>query len=250
MFKKKWYSEPNTMECRGHTYSSDGKLLVLPFRKTFNYGENDHWSDVSDDTEVVMYKKYNGFMAAVSNGIVATTGTTNSDYAKLAQKRIAESEHYLIPSATVYNGLTFLFEIVDESDPHIVKEKPGVYFTGFRQNHTGEFHPFGNEIKCTFGQAKEIAKNDKGEGFMVYKLNQDGSLNQNSCKLKSDYYVNMKKLMRMSDKNVDLMFNGDHSFTGVWRRAVQHIVFKRFIWEWKEMTDQERRIDIEEYLDY
>ena len=85
---------------------------------------------------------------------------------------------------------------------------------------------------------------------MVYKLNQDDSLDQHSCKLKSDYYVNMKKLMRMSDKNVDLMFNGDHSFTGIWRRAVQHIVSKRFIWEWKDMPDQERRIDIEEYLAY
>ena len=78
MFKKKWYSEPNTMECRGHTYSSDGKLLVLPFRKTFNYGENDHWSDVSDDTELV---------AVIAAAIAAAEGTSTDGFVVRSIKR-------------------------------------------------------------------------------------------------------------------------------------------------------------------
>lgn len=124
MYNNLWKTNPYLMECRGHTYSPDGELLVLPFRKSFNYGENNHWFDVDDNELVLMYKKYNGFMAAVSNGVVSTTGTTDSDYVKLARKNIEESEFSEI--LNFKTNFTYLFEINDVNDPHIVKEKPGL----------------------------------------------------------------------------------------------------------------------------
>lgn len=196
MYKNRWNESKFLMECRGHTYDEDsGKLLVLPFRKSFNYGEKGWWSDIDLFTTVVMYKKYNGFMAAVSNGILSTTGTTNSDFVKMAKECIN-------PDTSIeYKHFTLLYEVNHPKDQHIVEEEIGAEFLGLRHNDSGKFDPYGEKIECSLRQALQIAKHDRGEGYMIYFLDPYNANQINSeyfCKVKSDRYRSRKALIRIN----------------------------------------------------
>lgn len=113
MFDYLWDKHPELRECRGHTYdSTNGNLVVAAPTKTFNYLENNTWKHVDTNIKIEAYKKYNGFMATLSfyenEIVVGTTGTTDSEYAKLARHEILKK----YPEADVKNwnnGFTFLF---------------------------------------------------------------------------------------------------------------------------------------------
>lgn len=78
---------------------------------------------------------------------------------------------------------------------------------------------------------------------MVYLESDEGNLNP--CKLKSQYYVNMKTFMRMSENKVHKMYSGGLSFTGIWKYA-EHCILNSFDEQsWCNMSDQERRYFIE-----
>lgn len=197
MYDYLWDSEPNAWECRGHVYDNrKGNLVQAAPRKSFNYLENNWWSDVPLDTEVCAYKKINGYMACATmyegELVVSTTGSTTSEYAGWAKELINKDD--------VGTDYTDLFEIVLPQDPHIVKENKGAHWLGFRDKHTGEYCAMGNFITGSLADIIAIAKEDRGEGFMVYT--KDGRC----CKIKSDYYVGKKKLMRANDKAVEEMF--------------------------------------------
>src|SRR5690606_38972724 len=97
----------------------------------------------------------------------------------------------------------------------IVDDPDGLHYLGVRSKLTGAFFP--NESDYWFGSLGELlerAKYDIGEGWMVYP--QDGT---NRCmKVKTDYYVNKKKLMRMNKTQVNMMYNPkyDLGFRGRW----------------------------------
>jgi len=205
MYKNKWKESEFLMECRGHTYdATTGELKVLPFRKSFNYGENGWWEDVDLNTPVVMYKKYNGFMAAVSDGIVSTTGTTNSEFVSMAKE--------YIPITNV-SHLTFLYEVSHPLDYHIVEEDIGAKCLGYRSHHYGNFYPVGDHITCTLKQALDIAKYDRGEGYMLYMADNStlGINTEYFCKVKSDRYRARKALIRMSDTKAKILFSSTSS---------------------------------------
>lgn len=253
MFENLWKQYPDTMHCRGHVYDNrNGNPVQNPPSKSFNYLENGWWNDVPLSTEVRAFKKYNGFMAAATiyegELVVSTTGTTNSDYAKLAREKImkfdAENRNFM---ERIMEGYTNVYEIVDESDPHIVDEKPGVYFLGDSlvdvsgANYTA-FYPQGDFIEGTLDDILEIAKSVEHEGYMVWS-------GRNVCKVKSPYYTFKKKLMRMSDKNVDVLYDKPfyalESFDQKWftvGMTIKNTQDKEF---WKALTDQQRRTIIE-----
>lgn len=199
MHKNLWKKDPALMECRGHTYDKEtGKVVVVPFRKSFNYGENSWFKEVPLCSPVRIYKKYNGFMAAVTNGLVSTTGTTNSNYVNLAKEVISNSneyKHYLENK----DDVTYLFEINHESDIHIVEEefKPKL-LAGRYMN--GQTFLKGEGIYCSLGQALEIAKQSKGEGYMIYPYDENFINTEYFCKVKSDRYRVRKALIRMTQQ--------------------------------------------------
>lgn len=244
MYDYLWDTEPNVWECRGHVYDNrNGNLVQAAPRKSFNYLENGWWSDVPLDTEVVAYKKINGFMACATlyegELVVSTTGSTTSDYAVWAKDLIKTH-----PMAGLYGSYeTDLFEIVVEQDPHIVKETFGAHHLGYRGKTSGDFVPVGESITSSLADILAIAKEDRGEGFMVY------TANGRCCKIKSDYYVGKKKLMRANDKAVDFMYNHTESLKltlpSVVSPVIDFVVGYVSKENWKISPEQERRKLIE-----
>lgn len=258
MFDYLWDKHPELLECRGHVYDLETKELVVAApTKTFNYLENGTWKDMQLDTEVYLYKKLNGFLgnATMHKGklIVSTTGTTTSDYAKLARKLIEQKDSILCKNnwCNLPSNITWSYEICDSSDPHIVQEDQGAHYIGHRFSNElaveigTHFYPTGQFIDCTLQEALELVKTDEGEGYMVYT-------NYNHCcKLKTPYYVGKKKLMRMNKQQVSKMYNPEQRQNIIdnlperWKYAVKYITWHNTQEEWSNKTDQERRTFLE-----
>lgn len=253
MYEYLWYQVPDLLECRGHVYSNATKELVQAApRKSFNYLERNYWKDVPLDTPVEMYKKVNGFMAcATIHGcelLVSTTGTTTSDYAGWAKELIQCD--FKLYDMVIAPDVTTLFEVVVPQDPHIVKERQGLHLLGVREKANGDFHPIGESHRCSLEHAIEIAKYDRGEGFMMYPMKSDGTYDYNNCcKLKTDYYVGKKKLMRMTAKNVEIMYKNGfetaNTLPDMWYDVPRLIVSSVDKDTWLGMSDQQRRLILE-----
>jgi hypothetical protein len=152
----------------------------------------------------------------------------------------------------IHKDGTCLFEIVHRSDPHIVEETEGAHYLGWRSKTNGNFYPDHRLPHLnTLQDVLDAAKTDKGEGFMVYALNADGRVDgSSSCKVKSDYYVGKKILMRATAKTVNQMFNHTKNFKQnrlpeMWHSVLDVIVGECTPEQWMERGAQERRDVIE-----
>jgi len=250
MFDYLWDTDPALLECRGQTYDNrTGELVVAAPRKSFNYLENGWWKDKPLDTPVVAYKKYNGFMACVSEhyGAVfaSTTGSTKSNFVSMAYEVFEQ-----MPGE--FGGCgganTDLYEIVHPDDPHIVDEPIGAHYLGSRNKTTGVFTPYGKPEDTYLGTLKgilAIAEVNTGEGFMVYDLHNDPD-RLAPAKIKTPYYVGKKKLMRLSKKNSDTMYADPVKFAQslpkMWQDVPEIItrVYSQEFWN-NHMTESIRR---------
>ena len=200
-------------ECRGLVVDKDWNTVVRPFKKIYNRGENG--TDFELHQKVTAVRKVNGFMAGLTQykdwGVVSTTGSLDSDFVNLARGYL---EHF--PASGMPDGYTWLFEICDRSDPHIIPEKPGAYLIGARNIITGEMlsekeldsyqthfmrpHYYSG---LKFSTVLDLAKNCQHEGFVVHGPGK-------SLKIKSPYYLFTKFVARSSVKLEGIM-NGDYN---------------------------------------
>lgn len=203
-------------ECRGLVIDRDWNPVVRPFRKVYNYGERN--TTIPRDTVVYAERKVNGFMgaatwvSAIDRVVYSTTGSLTSDFAKLVQK-------WLHPYETQFRKIpdvTFLFEICDSTDPHIIPEVEGAYLIGMRQagvwdnsvryanspmlDQYAEMMPgvWRPEHRIQrFGDVVAEMRECRHEGFIVYPVNdweRDAGL-----KIKSRYYLVQKAIARKRD---------------------------------------------------
>jgi hypothetical protein len=241
MYEQLWDTSEFLMECRGITFNNKtGELVLLPFRKSFNYTERGTWQDVPLNTPVLACKKFNGFMGQITKYqgefVFGTTGSTKSDFVKMFR------ESYLKTGGTPHKLTTDLYEVILKKDPHIVEEQEqGCVPLGLRCHITGEFYPVAPfEQPYALEDILELAKTDKGEGWMLYSNTQ-----KEAVKIKTDYYVGKKKLMRMSKNNVLEMYknpgNTIQSLPDYWKFAVKEITkgFRKSLWS--RLSDQQRR---------
>lgn len=208
-----WHLDDRLLECRGIVVDEDDNIIVRPFKKVFNVGELN--CDIDPDREVIVSEKINGFLGAVTMTkkyglIVSTTGTLDSQYAVLARKWIEKGEY-----ESFIKDYTYLFEICDDTDPHIVSEVAGAYIIGIR-SMCGELV---SETGVTLGNLgfqrpivrkmlyKDIPPTDK-EGYIVRCAHTGEPL----CKIKSTHYLAKKALMRMGKKRCGVMFNNPDEF--------------------------------------
>lgn len=252
MYEYLWFNEYDLMECRGHVYDSVTKELVQAApRKSFNYKENNvWWAAAGLDTKVEVYKKINGYMACATlhndELVVSTTGSTTSEYAQWARELIVKD--YALYDMVIDKDASTLFEVVVPQDPHIVEERYGLHLLGIREKVDGTFHPCNGKGVMTLSEAIELAETDRGEGFMVYRA--DDKTKLAPCKLKTPYYIGKKKLMRMTTKNVNSMYDNalatSKSLPSMWADAPIEIVGKFSKEQWLSFDDQQRRIFLEE----
>lgn len=224
-FKNLW--TPMLQECRGLVVDENYKSVITPFTKIFNRFENG--ADMPPDMLVTRIRKVNGFMAAATmvkdhGVVVSTTGSLDSDFVTLAEKWISMS---VVKAPELYEeGQTFLFEIVDPSDPHIVPEKPGAYLIGRRgggETLWGQYHsnpPYEEMLDewaekmgflrpewCIdlFENTVHEAKTCNHEGFVVYSDSRlpNGQYPETHClKIKSPFYLVSKLFGRMGSEKL------------------------------------------------
>lgn len=219
-----WDQDSRLLDCRGMVVDSDDNIVVWPFTKIFNHLENG--TDLPKDMVVNAARKVNGFMAAVSsyNGelIVSTTGTLDSDFAKLAKGMIMEecTNLPMLLSCVEEPKTTFIFEICAPSDPHIVPEKAGVYLIGVRF-HKDKLTSMLSEkaldliakefgfkrpetyINMHFSDILEMSKECKHEGFVLRAATGQQDL---LLKIKSPHYLAKKFLMRGGKNKWDMIW--------------------------------------------
>jgi len=241
------------LECRGHVYNNQtGELVNLPVSKSFNYLELDTWKDVSLHQDILVFKKFNGYMLSCTiyqgNLLVSTTGSTKSEYALWAKDFIQNNwKDYKI---LIDSDHTTLFEVVADWDKHIVEEPIGIFVLGKRDKRTGFWYPLGDlgdYTRTTLDGILQAASADKHEGWMIYKVVNNSILTSDFCKLKTDYYVGKKKLMRM--KKTDVIWNQTRSVENqlpdCWKFAVEKIKETFKPEGWASLSDQQRRIELE-----
>lgn len=211
------------MECRGHVVDNSGNIVIKPFTKIFNYGEN---GTTIDRGELCLkIDKINGFMGCLTyvekyNKVIAsTTGSLDSEYCEMIEDYVTDD---IIKIVKLYSDYTFMFEVCHPNDPHIIKENYGLhligmrnisddskYFTSFKKEQwLDELSEYMNVLRPSweinrFSDIVLESKTIKHEGFLVYGLDSGTVL-----KIKSPHYKILKFLARISiEKLVDKLGN-------------------------------------------
>lgn len=253
-------------ECRGSIVDANFNLVSYPFTKIYNYGIEKEAPVLADDTRVTAFRKVNGFMVAMTvfygELIVSTTGSTDSDYVAMAKEMMLTHaplpDWQMILGTPDNNGMTFMFECVHPSDPHIIPEKPGMYLLGYRENtwksKVGHdpcvLMDLARMLNCYHAESvitnmarlKELAKECKHEGYVFYT--DDGV----SAKIKSPYYLTSKWVARnpRTDKLVDLNKDIKHNLDEEYYPLVDAI--RANIAEYTAMDEQARLAWVREQL--
>ena len=203
---------PELCELRGLVVDGDWNIVARPFTKVFNRGENGTDFDRSEIVRAVV--KLNGFMAAATQTLdrgllISTTGSLDSEFVDLAAGHIQD--------LNFQHGYTYLFEICDPSDPHIIPEEQGAYLIGMRDlemGHMVDEHQLDWEAQrlgvrrpdhftTTFGRLLDGISECQHEGYMVYS-------STGALKLKSPYYLVNKLLARIRETKLDTWTNSGY----------------------------------------
>lgn len=256
-----WHKDPTLIESRGHVFNKTGDCVVTPFTKIFNRGENG--TDIPRDHNCLAVEKINGFMASVTyvpdvdDVVISTTGSLDSDFVDIARKHIPE--HFInelrieAPKliARENKNYTYMFEIVDVNDPHIIPETEGAYLIGVRvvgdnqpYYSTPHYEKYLDVIADEFGMLRpmwyvaqfssvvETAKVKRTEGFVVYDQDERGK----SLKIKTPYYLSMKAMARCKDIFSLDKRRVDEEFYGV----LDHIRNNMNSLWWAGLTEQDK----------
>lgn len=145
--KKAYYDNmfadyPMLNQARGHVFDAmTGEILVRPFDRL------EH--STTEDGPYTIVEKINGFLGHATitkdgTWLIGTTGTitgisgegaASNDYVEMFRDKLTPAIVRTIEESG--GGFTYLFEVVDVNDPHIVIETPGLYLIGARQVSTG-----------------------------------------------------------------------------------------------------------------
>ena len=264
-YKDLWNESPLLVHARGIVIDIDGNIIHNPFVKIFNPHEKLCPKFIKTE-KVHWAEKVNGFLgvASIQDGelLVTTTGTFDSDFAEIARKWV---ETLNLEIMNVAPGSTFLFEICDESDPHIVHEDIGIYLIGHRYNSSldeplaaettldGIAHLLGAKRRAhyagTYDNFQFMVNANKMlamEGYVVYS--QDKS---RASKVKLPYYLTTKFLSR-GKKNWCIWTDPKRA-----RRIIDEEYYPLIEWlrdfctleTWQEMEGHQRINLIEHFFD-
>ena len=259
--------------CRGTIVDSDFNVVTRTFNKAYNFRVEKNAPDLSDDTPVTAYRKVNGFFCAMTwhnnDVLVSTTGTTDSifvGYAKeMMLKHMPWEDWKLVLSAPDCQGMTLMFEVCHPSDPHIIPEKTGLYFLGWRENTwDSKVHGFGisnaqswkdfaetalhcyfpEYMETTVGEIVNLSKTVQHEGFMAWT--EDGTC----VKIKSPHYLVNKFIARKSPEKLIIVLKNNNYKEMVAEEFYPMCEYlKENLVEFTDMDEQTRLGYIRKYLE-
>jgi len=107
VYDKKWNNI--TINCRGHVYQDDGKLIANPFEKFFNYEELEH---PLPELPFEITNKLDGSLGICywynNDWMMNSSGSFNSEQSKHAKELLDKN----INKDKMMKGYTYLFEII------------------------------------------------------------------------------------------------------------------------------------------
>lgn len=258
-YNNRWNEDPNLVNARGTVYDSDGNLVQYGFTKIFNFHENG--TVINRDHMVRAVRKINGFFAAASwyndDILISTTGSLDSDFVQMAKDNLPL---YKMRDFLYHNhNITFMFEICDPNDPHIITEEFGAYLIGARHKQLNS--PLMNEdfldgiadswdVKrpehkvIRFSDLVEETKTCKHEGWLVYDLESDVVL-----KMKSPYYLVSKFLARTKKMDEIFTTNYKQKFDEDFHSLIEYIQANYTKEQFLETTEQDRLEIVQTFLD-
>ncbi|MDK4680389.1 RNA ligase [Kingella negevensis] len=227
------------VEMRGLVLDSHDNIIIRPFKKVFNYSErvaknSKYPIEIPEDFRVDAVVKVNGFLGCCTHirlpenhtnyganfnnkTLFSTTGSLDSDFAKMTAKHCSQYENMF----SDYPNHTFLFEVCDPIDVHIIREAFGATLIGVIEVATGrqwreqELDDIAAryDVKrpqvienISFGELKALLKTVEHEGFMVF----DSATKEMLFKLKSPYYLVSKLFGRSTADNLSRKLDKRH----------------------------------------
>lgn len=277
------------LEMRGTVVDDNNNIIIRPFKKVFNYSEMiddkaKYKSNLKPDTLVYGVVKINGYLGnatyidlskrknlnLISDGennsntytsnlhdksiVYSTTGSLDSSYAVMTKEHLSKYEQIFKD----YPNHTFAFEIIDERDPHIIKEKNEDVFIGLINVETGyqfkehELDEIANKYGLIrpqttqlmkFSEMLSLLKEVKHEGFMVFNEN-----HELECKLKSPFYL-VSKFIARNIKNLDeKLKKGKNVFDEEYYPLIEHLTKDDIKENFKILNEQERIKYIQNFI--
>lgn len=202
------------IEMRGLVVNEDWNVIVHPFTK-MNY-ESAALGSVpattfKEEELLLVTRKYNGFMGAVTNTrkygpIYSTTGSLDSNYCDMLRENFPEEKARNLPM-----GHTFMFEICDSRDPHVIPERLGAQPLAFRDrtSHCMFLDATHEGHLWTASQLRFNLKTCRHEGYVAcnYDAHRKETARLPLVKFKSNYYSIVKAVGRCNADNFARMVN-------------------------------------------
>jgi len=254
-YQNLWALDSELLESRGHVELADGTIVIRPFTKIMNYQENG--TTIDPNEHCLFVRKVNGFMACatyvpvVDDVVVSTTGSLDSDHVIMAEKYLDQAKEFIRWNYSVDgNAKTYMFEICDPDDKHIVPEFVGAYLIGQRlvsdensyhsdwdnENSLDEIaHLMGVKRPCYgegfFGDVLELSKKCHHEGYVVY-----GNSSGTALKIKSPYYLAAKAIARKKDILTLDKSRVEEEFFGI----IDHLKLPEVVEMFNALNEQDR----------
>jgi predicted kinase len=265
---KVWAANPLLAQTRSLVLGLHGEPVNRPFDRYPNYGEADTLF-IPAETQVVAAEKLNGFLGQVfchpysPETVLTTSGSFEGEYLDMFKQALYRTGHYGTVRAWVLDhpNHTLLFEVLDPADPHIIDISPkdygphligvGVLGGGLLSEEEVDEVAAALHLRrpkhlvCSFEEARAMARQSQGEGFMVRGL--DGAY---LCKLKSPLYLAQKLVARMGERNAEALFANPTAFKRdrlseleETHFLVDALVLRSSLEVWKA-SDEQARLDL------
>ena len=254
---KVWKKNPILFETRGIVLDLAGNPVNHPFRRL------PHWHEtrIKLSESVIAVRKVNGFLGQAfidpysGAPVFTSSGSFNGPFAELFRKNLHERR--LVGPITQFlkrEGGTLLFEVCDATDDHPIAEPDGVFLIGFGRSEgratEAELDTISTELgtlrpewaAMSAGEAQQLSRTVEHEGFILRRADGEELI----CKLKSTYYLTIKLLSRLNEKNTNFMLKNASRFvdeTFIDELELKPLVLKLVAEigeEWKSWTEQQK----------
>lgn len=216
-FENEWTNTERV--CRGLIFDEYNKVIARGMPKFFNYGDARIGEEITDDTVVEAYTKYDGslgicYVQPDGQVAVATRGSFSSEQAIVATQLLRSGTQRVLAAHVLdaaAHGRTILVEIIYPENKIVVDygETRMLRLLGWVDNQTGGFEPSHSNLRFTgpLYQLMKLGVQTNEEGFVCQ------TRTGNLFKVKSEEYKTLHRLIfGISNKSIwEVLAHGGYS---------------------------------------